>query len=150
MSELVDRRQQEVTWRGPRERSGPSQNRCCICCLACIACIICCSSFTSPLPQVAVAQTAKCDAQVRVEKVESRERGLEERGLLQGELDKRCEDVLMARREGGWKLAEVTEELAEKTEEAASAGRREEMVKEEAKQQISRAEQLASKLREAR
>ena len=115
--------------------------------------------------QVIQAQTAKCEAMVRVEEVEGRERAIEHREkrleeertliqsqvqLLQTELDARCEEVLAAKREAGRRLAEVTQDLAERSEEAEAASRREEVVREEANQQKARAEQLAERLREAR
>ena len=70
--------------------------------------------------------------------------------LLQTELDARCEEVLAAKRDAGRRLAEVTQDLAERSEEAEAAARREEVVREEANQQRVRAEQLAERLREAR
>jgi len=115
--------------------------------------------------QVIQAQTAKCEAMVRVEEVEGRERAIEHREkrveeerslmqsqvqLLQTELDARCEEVLAAKRDAGRRLAEVTQDLAERSEEAEAAARREEVVREEANQQRVRAEQLAERLREAR
>ena len=60
-------------------------------------------------------------------------------------MEKRSEEVLSSRRESGRRLAQLTQELSEKTEEAKSAGR-----KEEATEQRGRAEQLAIRLREAR
>ena len=102
---------------------------------------------------------------VRVEEVEGRERAIEHREkrveeerslmqsqvqLLQTELDARCEEVLAAKRDAGRRLAEVTQDLAERSEEAEAAARREEVVREEANQQRVRAEQLAERLREAR
>ena len=122
------------------------------------------SSFNVML-QVTQAQTAKCEAMVRVEEVEGRERAIEHREkrveeerslmqsqvqLLQTELDARCEEVLAAKRDAGRRLAEVTQDLAERSEEAEAAARREEVVREEANQQRVRAEQLAERLREAR
>ena len=65
-------------------------------------------------------------------------------------MDKRSEEVLSARRESGRRLAELTQDLSEKTEEAESAGRKEEAVRQEATEQRGRAEQLAVRLREAR
>jgi len=115
--------------------------------------------------QVTQAQTAKCEAMVRVEEVEGRERAIEHREkrveeerammqsqvqLLQTELDARCEEVLAAKRDAGKRLAEVTQDLAERSEEAEAAARREQVVRDEANQQRARAEQLAERLREAR
>ena len=65
-------------------------------------------------------------------------------------MDKRSEEVLSARRESGRWLAQLTQDLAEKTEEAESAGRMEEAVRQEATEQGGRAGQLAIRLREAR
>ena len=65
-------------------------------------------------------------------------------------MDKRSEEVLSARRESGRRLAQLTQELSEKTEEAEAAGRKEEAVRQEATEQRGRAEQLAIRLREAR
>ena len=129
------------------------------------------------------AQTAKCEAMVRVEEVEGRERAIEHREkrveeerammqsqvqLLQTELDARCEEVILffenvsfavykidfqvlaAKRDAGKRLAEVTQDLAERSEEAEAAARREQVVRDEANQQRARAEQLAERLREAR
>ena len=60
-------------------------------------------------------------------------------------MEKRSEEVLSSRRESGRRLAQLTQELSEKKEEAESAGR-----KEEATEQRGRKEQLAIRLREAR
>ena len=65
-------------------------------------------------------------------------------------MEKRSEEVLSARRESGRWLAQLTQDLSEKTEEAESAGRMEEAVRQEATEQGGRAGQLAIRLREAR
>ena len=44
----------------------------------------------------------------------------------------------------------MTQDLAERSEEAKAAARREQVVRDEANQQRARAEQLAERLREAR
>ena len=58
--------------------------------------------------------------------------------------------MLAAKRDAGKRLAEVTQDLAERSEEAEAAARREQVVRDEANQQRARAEQLAERLREAR
>ena len=58
--------------------------------------------------------------------------------------------MLAAKRDAGKRLAEVTQDLAERSEEAKAAARREQVVRDEANQQRARAEQLAERLREAR
>ena len=65
-------------------------------------------------------------------------------------MEKRSEEVLSSRQESGRWLAQLTQELSEKTEVAESAGRKEEAVRQEATKQRGRAEQLAIRLREAR
>ncbi len=46
----------------------------------------------------------------------------------QDEVEKRSEEVLAAKRESGFKLVELTQELAEKTEELGIASKQEEFL----------------------
>jgi len=115
--------------------------------------------------QVVSAQGARSEALVRMEEVESKEvqlghkekRLAEEREfmsgqvkMLQDELERRGAEVLSAKREAGLKLAEMTQELAEQTEEARAAVRKEDLIRQEAEELKGRAEQLVERLKEAR
>merc|ERR550532_2769470 len=70
--------------------------------------------------------------------------------MLQDELERRGEEVLTARREAGHKLAEMTQELAEQTEDAKAASRKENLLRQEVEELQGSAEQLADRLKEAR
>jgi len=115
--------------------------------------------------QLGQANNARCEAQVKVEEVESkevnlayREKRLEEEreffksqiSMLQTEVEKRSEEVLQARRESGQELARINQELSEQMEEARAAKRGEESSSGEADSYKRRAEELAERLREAR
>jgi len=115
--------------------------------------------------QLAKAQAAKTEALVRMEEVESREVQLDHREkrmteetefhanqvkMLEMELEKQREEFLTAKREAGLKMAEMTQDLAFQTEEARNASRSKELLSEESKQFQTHAENLASKLKDAR
>ena len=115
--------------------------------------------------EVSTAVSSKCEAQARLDDLDTKEMNIsfkekrftEEKAflesqieLLKEEIDRRNEEVLGAKRDAGVRQIELTQELAEKTEQLRSSLKREESAIEDCETFKHRAEKLSERLLEAR